>query len=174
MSTEPNVISSETTIVHVSLIIDAETLLSRYPQASQDPDAPTLVDEGFIFILDSPLLSDSKSTSRVLRISLGQATHLRCRTIALRAEHSAVIYGLEVDNAQVLPAPDLVINADQTVPSIDLENLTQPVAQQADDHFWRCQPLTQGKANGELRFMLVNSRCEAVGYFSWAVGILVE
>lgn len=174
MSTEPDAISSETATAHVSLIIDAETLLSRYPQASQDPDAPTPVDEGFIFVLGSALLSHTTIDSTVLPISLGQTTHLRSRTIALRAEHSVVIYGFTVETGAVLPAPDLVVSTDQSVPAIDIENLTHPILQQADDHFWRCQPLSQGKEKSELRFMLVNSRCEAVGYFSWAVEILVE
>lgn len=174
MSTEPSAISSETATAHVSLIIDAETLLSRYPQASQDPDAPTPVDECFIFILGNALLSHAKTDSRVLPISLGQTTHLRCRTVALRAEHSVVIYGFAVESGAVLPAPTLVVSANQGVPAIDIENLTHPILQQADDHFWRCQPLSQGKENSELRFMLVNSQCEAVGYFSWAVEAFVE
>lgn len=174
MSTEPNAISSETANAHVSLIVDAETLLSRYPQASQDPDTPTPIDEHFFFFLGSVLLSSTTIDSRVLPISLGRTTHLRSRTIALRAEHSVVVYGFAVEKGEVLPAPELVVNADQTIPAIDIGNLTQPIPQQADDHFWRCQPLRQGKEHGELRFMLVNSQCDAVGYFSWAVDVFVE
>lgn len=174
MSTEPKVISSETAIAHVSLIIDAETLLSRYPQASQDPDAPTSIDGDLVFVLGSVRLSPTETNRIVLPISLGQTTHVRGRTIALRAEHSVVIYGFAVDSGAVLPAPDLVVSADQSVPAIDIENLTQPISQPADDHFWRCRPLSQGKEKGELRFMLVNSRCEAVGYFSCTVEVLAE
>lgn len=174
MSTEPNAISSETANAHVSLIVDAETLLLRYPQASQDPDTPTPIDEHFIFFLGGALLSSATIDSRVLPISLGRTTHLRSRTIALRAEHSVVVYGFVVEKGDVLPAPELVVNADQTIPAIDIENLTQPISQQADDHFWRCQPISHGKERSELRFMLVNSQCDAVGYFSWAVDVIVE
>ncbi|QIB05683.1 hypothetical protein GZ982_13480 [Pseudomonas fluorescens] len=174
MSTEPSAISSETGTAHVSLIVDAETLLSRYPQASQDPNTPTPIDEHFIFLLGGALLSNTKIDSRGLPISLGRITHLRSRTIALRAEHSVVLYEFAVETGEVLPAPELVVNADQTVPAIDVENLTHPIPQQTDDHFWRCRPLSQGKESSELRFMLVNSQCEVAGYFSWAVDVIVE
>jgi len=174
MSTEPSAVCGATATAHVSLIVDAETVLSNYPQASQDPDTPTPIAAHLVFVLGGSHCGAVQSDSVVLPMGLGLTVHLRARTVALRAEHSVVIYGFTVENGQVLPAPELMINAHQTVPAIDIENLTQPVLQQADDHFWCCRPLSRGTEKSQLRLMLVNSQCEAVGYFSWAVDVVVE
>lgn len=171
MSTHPSAMSSETATAHVLLIVDAETLLSRYPQSSQDPDSPTPIGKDFVFILDGAHLPTAKTDGHVLLMSLGQAVCLRSRTIALRAEHSVVVYAFTVGDTGVLQAPKLVVKPDQPVPAINIENLIQPTLQQADDHFWLCQPLSSGKEQCELSFMLVNSQCEAVGYFSWGVKV---
>lgn len=174
MSTDRTAIFSETATEHVFLIVDTETLLSRYPQASQDPDSPTPIDDGFIFILGNTHLSNIKIDTEVLSIRLGRVVHLRSRTVALRAGHSVVIYEFAVEDGDVLPAPNLTVNPDQSIPTINIANLTQPILQKADDHFWRCQPLSQGSESCELRFMLVNSQCEALGYFSWAMEVEVK
>lgn len=166
--------SSETATAHALLIVDAETLLSRYSQPSHDPDNPTLIDKGFVFILGGAHLPAAKTGSHVLQMSLGQAVCLRSRSIALRAEHSVVVYFFTTGAAGVLPAPKLVVKADQPVPAIDIKDLTQPTLQHADDHFRLCQPLSSGKEQCELSFMLVNSQCEAVGHFRWGIKVETE
>ncbi|OPA83642.1 hypothetical protein BFW87_30640 [Pseudomonas fluorescens] len=166
--------SSETATAHALLIVDAETLLSRYPQPSQDPDKPTRIDKGLAFILDGAHFPAAKTDNHVLQVSLGQPLCLRTRTIALRAEHSIVVYSFTSSDTGVLPAPELTVKSDQPVPAIDTENLTQPILLQAPDHFWLFQPTGQGKEQCELSFMLVNTQCEAVGYFSWGIEVRTE
>ena len=43
--------SSVATANNVLLIVDAESLLSRYPQPSLKPQLPTVIEDGFIFAI---------------------------------------------------------------------------------------------------------------------------
>ncbi|MGE7956679.1 AidA/PixA family protein [Pseudomonas sp. NPDC089530] len=165
MSTDSSV--PATVLAHLLLIVDAETLLSRYPQPSQTPDDPTTIDQGFIFALGGAHLPDASSTNGTLRIvaSIGQAFQIRGRTIALRAEHSVVIYKIAIGTAGVLSPPELLVKPGQCVPALDPENPSQPVTHQADDHFWRVTHLKPGVETCTISFMLVNTECQVLGYF---------
>jgi len=161
---------------NVLLIVDAETVLSHYPEPSQAPDEPTPIGDGFIFALGGAhLMSDGNSRHLKLRADNGQTFHIRSRDIALLAEHSVVFYQLIAGDTGVLSTPQLIVNSDQRQPVLNKEDLTQPISQNADDHFWQCRPLAAGIGSCELRFMLVDSECKVLGYYSWKADIeLVE
>jgi hypothetical protein len=167
--------SSVATANNVLLVVDAESLLSKYPTPSLEAENPTTITDGFVFVVNGADVektgeNDSKST---LTASNGKTFHIRGRTVSLIAEHSVVFYDMAVGDAQVLSQPKLLVNGDLTVPAPDPENPTQPGSHQADDHYWECSQMTPGVAACELSFMLVNQRCEVVGYFSWAVDVKV-
>ncbi|MGY4815644.1 AidA/PixA family protein [Pseudomonas chlororaphis subsp. piscium] len=165
MSTDTSVSASGA--AHLLLIVDAETLLSRYPQPSQDPDDPTAIDQGFMFTLGGAHLPNGSDTDDALNLiaSIGQVFHLRGRTIALRAEHSVLIYKIAIGGAEVLSQPELLVKPDQDIPALDLENPDQPICHQADDHFWRVTHLKPGVETCEISFMLVDTQCQVLGYF---------
>ncbi|MHC8325378.1 AidA/PixA family protein [Pseudomonas sp. LB1P83] len=164
---------SVATANNVLLVVDAESLLSKYPTPSLEAENPTAITDGFIFVANGTdvkktVINDSKLT---LTASIGKTFHIRGRTVSLIAEHSVVFYDMVVDDAQVLSQPKLLVKGNLTVPAPNLENPTQPGSHQADDHYWECSQLTPGVAACELSFMLVNQRCEVMGYFSWAVDV---
>jgi hypothetical protein len=175
MSTDQLVPPSENTepANNVLLIVDAETLLSRYPQPSLEPDAPTLIDDGFIFVVGGIQIKTSgKNDSIITSITTNNKTfHIRGRTVGLQAEHSVVFYGITVSDVGLLSPPQLIVHSGLTLPAPAPENPTQPVSQKADDHYWQCTQLAAGVEKCELKFMVVNTSCEAVGYFSWVVEV---
>jgi hypothetical protein len=179
MTSEP-IASPSTSIApanNVLLIVDAESLLSRYPQPSLEPETPTRIEEGFIFAISGTQTPQSTTNDRLMTFlaSNGKDFHIRGRTVSLLAEHSVVFYEMSVGNAGVLSPPELVVHANLTVPAPDPENPTQPGSHTADDHYWHCTQLAAGVAACELQFMLINKNCEALGYFSWSVDVkLVE
>ena len=175
MTSEP-IASPSTSIAPANnalLIVDAESLLSRYPQPSLDPQNPTEIAQGFIFAISGTETTQStKNDSLVTFIARnGKNFHIRGRTVSLLAEHSVVFYEMSVGDAEVLSPPELVVHESLTVPAPDPENPTQPGSQTADDHYWHCTQLTAGVEDCVLKFMLINKSCEALGYFSWAVKV---
>lgn len=175
MSTDTSAIPSSSTeqATNVLLIVDAETLLTRYPQPSFDPQNPTVIEDGFIFAfgITQGTTPEAKVTCLELAANAAKTFHLRGRTVGLHAEHSVVFYNLTVSDAGVFATPHLVVHNDQTLPAPNPETPTEPIAVKADDHYWHCQQLSTGVEQCELNFMLVNSSCEALGYFSWTVGV---
>jgi len=160
---------------NVLLIVDAESLLSRYPNPSQDAQVPTPISDGFIFFAVGDhskeiVINDSKV---ILPVDIGRHIHFRGRTVSLIAEYSVVFYSMTVDSDSVLSAPALEVHENLSVPAPNPENPSEPGGHQAHDHFWTCDSKTPGVAQCEVSFMLVNQRCEAVGYFVWAVEMQV-
>jgi hypothetical protein len=175
MTSEP-IASPSTSIApanNVLLIVDAESLLSRYPQPSLEPRNPTEIEGGFIFAITGTKTTQSTISDSPITFvaSNGKDFHIRGRTISLLAEHSVVFYEMSVGDAGVLSPPELVVHANLAVPAPDPENPTQPGNHTADDHYWHCTQLAAGVAACELKFMLINKSCEALGYFSWSVDV---
>jgi|SRR5207253_4211530 len=160
---------------NVLLIVDTETLLSRYPQPSLEPDNPTLIDDGFIFFAGSTQAEKTVKNDSLITLTAtnGNTFRIRGRTVSLRAEHSVVFYDIAVGDAGVLSPQQLIVHSDLTLPAPNPEDPTQPVSQEADDHYWQCKQLACGVEKCELSFMVVNPSCEAVGYFSWMVEVKV-
>ncbi|MFW0754522.1 AidA/PixA family protein [Pseudomonas sp. H11T01] len=158
---------------NVSLIVDAETLLSRYPQPSLEPDSPTVIDDEFIFVAGGTQTKKSVKNDSLITLTAtnGKTFHIRGRTVGLQAEHSVVFYDITVGDAGVLSPPQLIVHSGLTLPAPNPENPTQPVSQKADDHYWQCMQLAAGVEKCELSFMVVNTSCEAVGYFSWVLEV---
>lgn len=172
----PSPSSSVTEAYNVLLVVDAESVLSRYPQPSQDAAAPTSISDGLIFftlgnISKEIVINDSKLT---LPVEVGRNIHLRGRSISLIAEHSVVIYRLTVTQSGALSDPHLEVHPNLTVPAPNPENPTVPASRKADDHFWVCTAKAAGVTQCELSFMLVNQQCEAVGYFSWQTKVEIK
>jgi hypothetical protein len=161
---------------NILLIIDAESLLSRFPDPSKDAATPTTIADGFIFFAAGNnskeiVINDSKVS---LPIEIGRPIHFRGRSVSLISEHSAVIYRMTVDDSSVLSDPELKVHTGLTVPAPNPQSPTEPGSHQADDHFWDCTPKTTGAIGCELSFMLVNQQCEAAGYFQWATKIEIK
>ncbi|MBK5300236.1 hypothetical protein JFT98_03540 [Erwinia sp. TH29] len=178
MTSEPITSPSAGAVIasSVLLIVDAESLLSRYPQPSLESQNPTVIEDGFIFPVSSSTTTQSaENDSKItLTASNGKIFHIRGRTVSLLAEHTVVFHDLTVDDAGVLSPPKLIVHSDQTVPAPDPANPTQPGSHSADDHYWECSQLSTGVTACELNFMLINQRCEVLGYFSWKAEVTLS
>jgi hypothetical protein len=169
----PSPSSAATHAHNILLIVDAESMLKRHPDSSLDPAAPTGIADGLVFFAAGNnskeiVINDSKVT---LPIEIGRLLHFRGRSISLIAEHGVVIYRMTVASSDVVSEPALEVHTHLTVPAPDPANPTVPGSHKADDHFWACTAKGIGVEQCELSFMLVNQQCEAVGYFSWTVGM---
>ncbi|QHC94445.1 hypothetical protein PspR84_07245 [Pseudomonas sp. R84] len=171
----PSPSSAVTDAHNVLLIVDAESVLTRYPNPSLDAAAPTSITDGFIFFAignNSKEIAINDSTITV-PVEIGRDLHVRGRSVSLIAEHSMVVYRMTVADSGVLSEPNLQIHTNLTVPAPNPDDPTTPGSRQADDHFWTCTPKKPGDVQCELSFMLVNQQCEVVGYFHWTLGLKI-
>ncbi|WP_253426633.1 AidA/PixA family protein [Pseudomonas sp. GGS8] len=178
MTSEPITSPSAGAVIasSVLLIVDAESLLSHYPQPSLESQNPTVIEDVFIFPVTSSTTTQSAENDSKIMLTAhnGKVFHIRGRTVSLLAEHSVVFHNITVSDAGVLSPPKLIVHGDQTVPAPDPTNPTQPGSHKADDHYWECSQLSTGVATCELSFMLINQRCEALGYFSWKTEVTLS
>jgi hypothetical protein len=168
--------SSVTENAHnILLIVDAESIRSRYPAPSLDASSPTSISDGFIFFAtDDSSQKKAKNDSNItLPIDIGRIVHLRGRTVSLIAEYSVVVYDMTIDTSNVLSGLHLEVHPNLTIPAPNPSAPTEPVSQKAHDHFWACTTKASGMTRLEMNFMLVNQQCEAVGYFRWVANIEV-
>ena len=175
MTSEP--ITSPSTAVNnahnVLLIIDAESVLSRYPKPSMDASNPTSITNDLVFFVTghTPQEIVVNDSNTKIPVEIGRHLHFRARSISLIAEHSVAVYSMSVGNSAVITPPTLEVHPGLTVPAPDPANPTKPGSHKADDHYWVCKATTSGTAQCELSFMLVNQQCEAEGFFVWPVVI---
>jgi hypothetical protein len=171
----PSPSSAVTDAHNVMLIVDAESVLARYPNPSLDAAAPTSITDGFIFfaIGNNPKEIVTNDSTITIQVEIGRDLHVRGRSVSLIAEHSVVVYRMAVADSGVLCEPNLQIHTDLTVPAPNPDDPTTPGSRKADDHFWTCTPKKPGEVQCELSFMLVNQQCEVVGYFHWKLGLKI-
>ncbi|MDA9398641.1 AidA/PixA family protein [Bradyrhizobium sp. CCBAU 45389] len=162
--------------VAVLIIVDAETLLSRYPNVSLSPDAPVRVDSEHLYVLAARDGGPLGSNDGHLDLAVRPGVHLRIRgnALALRGEHIVVFYGIAQEHADVLSPFELVQRRALTVATPNFENLLQPGNQSIDDHFWQSQVLADGVAACDLNFMVLNKACLVLGYFRWRLQINIS
>ncbi|MFJ4247850.1 Inclusion body protein [Pseudomonas helmanticensis] len=171
----PSPSTGVTSAHNVLLIVDAESILARYPNPSLNAATPTSITDGLIFFAignssKEIVINDSKIT---VPVQIGQDLHFRGRSVSLIAEHSVVVYRMTAADNSVLSEPSLQVHINLTVPAPNPDDPTAPGNRKADDHFWTCTPKKSGDVQCELSFMLVNQQCEAVGYFHWVADLKI-
>ncbi|WP_445215916.1 AidA/PixA family protein [Bradyrhizobium sp. Pa8] len=161
--------------VAVLLIVDAETLLSRYSNVSLSPDAPVPIDSEHLYVLAARDGGPLGSNDGHLDLVVTPGVHLRIRgnALALRGEHIVVLYGIAQEHADVLSLFELVQRPALTVATPNFEKLLQPGNQRIDDYFWQSRVLADGVAPCDLNFMVLNKACSVLGYFRWRLQINV-
>ena len=162
--------------VAVLVIVDAETLLSRYPHASLSSDTPTLVDGAHLYVLAARDIGPLGRNDGHLDLAGRPGVHLRIRgnALALRGEHIVLLHRMAQDNADVLSPFELVLREALTVPTPNADSLLEPGSQGINDHFWRSQVLAHGEAACDLDFIVLDKDCAILGYFRWRLQISIS
>lgn len=153
--------------VAVLIIVDVETLLSRYPDLSLLADAPTVIDNEHLYVIsarnDGPLGRNDGHLD--LAVSPGTHIHIRGNALALRGEHIVLFHGITLDNADVLSPFELVLHGNVSLPTPNFDNLLQLGSQKSEDHYWRSKVLAPGVVGCEVDFMVLDKACAVLGFF---------
>ncbi|MDN7183359.1 inclusion body family protein [Caballeronia sp. SEWSISQ10-4 2] len=175
MSTEKTVKEKETSGRHIDVlvIVDAATLLSRYPGVGLSADTPTSIDGELIYVMAAghvELLGRNDSHLDLI-VPVGDDIHVRGNALALSGEHGVLFYDITLLDTDIVSAFRLDQVHGLTVPIPRADNLLQPDNQSVDDHFWRTQVLAHGTAACDLYFMVLDRGCTILGYFRWNLQI---
>lgn len=163
---------------HVDLLlcVDAETLLTQHPNASHDPQAPTLIEGAFVYAIGPKPHGLTESHGDLLDVHAQPGQILRIRTVALalRAEQTVVVYQFELEHHACLTPPAQAVEQGLLMSAENATCPTQMHTLAAEDYFWRSKVIAQGDSGCALDLMLVDPACKASGYFRWATTLRVS
>jgi len=152
----------------VLAIVDAVTLLSTYPDASRNADAPTVIDGRHIYVVspggDGQL---GHNDSRLFAgLSPGDQLRLRETALALRAEVSVLFIRFALKDAGIV-APIEPEVRDAATPVPDADDLLHPPCRPMKDHYWRSDVLAAGTTTCTADFAVLDRDGAVSGYFRW-------
>ncbi|MCA8001909.1 AidA/PixA family protein [Burkholderia metallica] len=152
----------------VLAIVDAVTLLSAYPDASRDADAPTAIDGRHIYVLSPGDAGQvGHNDNRLFAgLSPGDQLHLRETALALRAEVTVLFIRFALKDAGIVAPIDANVR-DAATPVPDGDDLLHPSCQQMKDHFWRSEVLAPGTTTCTADFAVLDRDGTVSGYFRW-------
>lgn len=155
--------------VDALLVFDAATLLSRYPDASRAPDAPSIADAECCYCL-APEAGELVATNNGLfRVSvpLGAQLRLRLATLALRAEHSVLLTSIQLSDEQTLTTPQLVVREKAEIFLPQTQDPLQPERHLSLDHFWHAQVLAHDSVEALVDATITDRGANILGCFRW-------
>ncbi len=160
-------------VVDVMLIFDAVTLLSRYPEASRTPDAPTPADAEccYAFAPGADALAEPNGGRLKLRTPIGAQVRIRATTPSLLTEHSVMVTSLQLSGARALSDPQPVVNpqAEAFVPQLGEQ--PHPARRHATDAFWQMQVLAHQPVEARIDATFLDREANVLGCFRWQLAI---
>ncbi|WP_175870624.1 AidA/PixA family protein [Burkholderia sp. BCC0397] len=156
----------------VLAIVDAITLLSAYPDASRDADAPTVIDGRHIYVLSPGDAGQVGHNDNRFFAGLqpGDQLHLRETALALRAEATVLFVRFTLKDAGIVaPIEAEIRDAATAVP--DGDDLLHPSCRPMKDHFWRSEVLAPGATTCKADFAVLDRDGAVSGYFRWETTI---
>ncbi|RQV29701.1 inclusion body protein [Burkholderia cenocepacia] len=156
----------------VLAIVDAVTLLSAYPDASRDADAPTAIDGRHIYVLSPGDTGQVGRNDNRLFAGLwpGDQLHLRETALALRAEATVLFVRFALKDGGIVAPIEAEIR-DAAVPVPDGDDLLHPSCRPMKDHFWRSEVLAAGATSCTADFAVLDRDGAVSGYFRWETTI---
>lgn len=156
----------------VLVIVDAVTLLSAYPDASRDPDAPTVIDGRHLYVVspgDAAQLGHNDSRL-FAGLSPGDQLRLRETALALRAEVGVLFVRFGLKDTGIVTPFELEVR-DAATPVPDADDLLHPPCRPMKDHYWRSDVLAAGATACTADFAVFDRDGAVSGYFRWETSI---
>lgn len=162
--------------VDVLLVFDATALLSRYPDASRGPDAPSHGDAECCYFLAPDAGELVALNNGLFHVSgvVGSDLRLRPVTLALRAEYAVLLTAIRLADERTLSRPQPVIDEKAEIFVPRGEDPTQPERHPSIDHFWCTRILAHGSVDAQIDAIITDRDANILGCFRWELNIDVE
>jgi hypothetical protein len=170
-------------VINAEIVVDTQSILSEYPDPSQDPDEPTPVTNDFCYMIAQSIHVIGGQATAHLSINQGASHVIQVRSLSLsgNAGQSAVVYDIEKAAGKTVTGRLLAREADveMPLPSLDDGRNTDPPSFStvtANDYFLQTEVTSRGSESLQVRFYITTNDDQAgtlkiVGYFLWCPSV---
>lgn len=157
-------------IIDVLIVIDAETILEKFPDQGLDPLNPVQVtDADLIFMTtkEDNKIKGSEGNELTVKARTLDVIRWRETTLSLNAAFSSILYQFVFSEGKELiskPEP-LLITVDSPLPND--EDPTKPTTQNIQNYFWNSTVKHGGHATYHFNFMILDRDGKILGYYFW-------
>lgn len=156
-------------IIDVLVAIDADTIMAKFPGAT-DPNNPVQVtDPSLIFVITRQSDVVSGNAGNELNIAAEVLDTIRWRetTLTLDADYDAILYSFTAAAGGDLISPPTPLLATVTAPLPNPADPLHPTTQTIKSYFWNCEVLSQGSVTYHFSFMITDRNGAPQGYYWW-------
>jgi hypothetical protein len=163
--------------LNVLIAFDAATIVERYPNASQNSDAPTQIDQSLIYMTTrQDRIIGTSGAELNLRANPGDILRWRETTLSLNSEHSALLYRYVSQDHELISRPEImVVDGVYPMPKEGSEGSPAYVTQAYQDHFWQATVKRLGqRVTYHFYFQILDKGRHLKGFFQWDPFITIE
>lgn len=156
-------------VIDVSVSFDTETILKKYPNPSQNPNAPTLIDWHQVYMITNQdnVVSGQAGGELDLKAQVGDLIRWRETSLSFGFEKSVIFYKFIGNAGGELISPPTPRKATASYALPNTSNPSIPTCQKVDNYYWSSETLACGRVTYHFNFMIVDRDCKPCGYFSW-------
>lgn len=164
--------------IDILVTVDAQSIMSQYPNASTDENNPTMINPNFVYMFASTnALSGNGTGDLAISAQVGDSVNFSCITISNNSVNSAFIYDIQrVAGSDVFSQfTSSMLNLSTLEPSVP-DALPPALTNQK---FWKfgANVISLGSERYTANFALYEgisgSNPQLVGYFTWDPKIVV-
>lgn len=163
--------------IDVLVAIDTTTIMSTYPNPSQDPNNPTFIDFKYIYMITNSanVISGQAGGELDLKAQTGDLIRFREYSLSGGFDTTPRFYKFLITDSK--PAAEELISTPgyrKAVGSTAVPNptdLAHPKCQTAENYYWSTEALMPGRVTYHFYFSLnirnSDGTCKTVGYYQW-------
>lgn len=156
-------------VTDILVSIDTETILSKYPNISKNPAAPTLIDVNHVYMVTNQnnVISGQAGGELNLKAQVGDLIRWRETSLSQSFETAVVFYKFISGQGNDLISTPTPRKATASVAVPNTSNPSVPSCQKVDNYYWSSETLAVGSVTYHFNFLIVNRDCQIVGCCSW-------
>ena len=174
--------------VDILCAIDAQTILEKYPNPSTNPAAPTVINNGLIYmtVKKDQALSGNGGGELKVGIHIGDNLRWREQTLSLNFEYSVQFYNFVSSSQNLITLPPTLVGGVQADGTLSEKDTAMPKhvsgappwlptsINDAPYHFWQSTAEAAGEVTYHWQFVIADDAGNVKGYFQWDPFIHIE
>lgn len=159
-------------IIDINVVFDTETLVSKYPNPSQNSSAPTGIahQDAYMIAQASDVLGGQATADLNVSASVGDVVRWHSESLSGNSDQSAVIYNIVKFSGASVTGPIQPITASPTMPIPNSANPVQYTPTSQYDYYLNANVTTNGTEGYQVWFYIVqrsHSTLTTIGYYYW-------
>lgn len=154
-------------IIDILMIIDAETLVKKYPKGTATN--PTVVPAELIYLIANAGFVDFGQATKELKIAARTMDEIRWRsaTLSLESVYYSLLYKFELVQGDPIISTPVPLLATVKVPLPDMRDPLHPKTQEIKNYFFSSTALNSGEITYTFYFMILDRDNTTLGYYYW-------